>query len=57
MTFPVALVFADVQAPAWSTPTDEQSYHDETHEKPDIHFLKQNFYREAALPRSRLFHH
>ncbi len=31
------------------TPTDEQFYHDETREKPNIQFLKQHFYREGRL--------
>ena len=39
----------DVQAPATSTPTDEQFFEDDTHSKPDINFLKQHFYREGRL--------
>ncbi|RYP81038.1 hypothetical protein DL770_006028 [Monosporascus sp. CRB-9-2] len=31
------------------TPRDEQFYQDETHEKPNIQFLKQHFYREGRL--------
>lgn len=40
---------ADVQAPATSKPTDEQFFSDSTHTKPNIHFLKQHFYREGRL--------
>lgn len=39
----------EVQAPATYKPTDEQFFHDETHTKPDIAFLKQHFYREGRL--------
>ncbi|KAI6782419.1 Serine/threonine-protein phosphatase 2B catalytic subunit-like protein [Emericellopsis cladophorae] len=42
-------VCKDVQAPATSTPTDEQFFEDETHTKPNIKFLKQHFYREGRL--------
>ncbi|KAG7123427.1 Serine/threonine-protein phosphatase 2B catalytic subunit like [Verticillium longisporum] len=42
-------VCKDVQAPAMQKPTDEQFFHDETHSKPDINFLKQHFYREGRL--------
>jgi serine/threonine-protein phosphatase 2B catalytic subunit len=42
-------VCKDVQAPAMFKPTDEQFFHDETHTKPDINFLKQHFYREGRL--------
>ncbi|KAL1896534.1 3',5'-cyclic-nucleotide phosphodiesterase (PDEase) (3':5'-CNP) [Sporothrix stenoceras] len=42
-------VCKDVQAPATYKPTDEQFFHDETHTKPDIAFLKQHFYREGRL--------
>lgn len=42
-------VSKDVQAPATYKPTDEQFFHDETHTKPDINFLKQHFYREGRL--------
>ena len=40
---------ADVQAPAMSKPTDEQVYTDDYKSMPDIHFLKQHFYREGRL--------
>lgn len=43
------LTVADVQAPATYKPTDEQFFHDETHTKPNITFLKQHFYREGRL--------
>ncbi|KAK4075889.1 hypothetical protein Trihar35433_2449 [Trichoderma harzianum] len=36
-------------APAMFKPTDEQFFEDDTHEKPDINFLKQHFYREGRL--------
>lgn len=39
----------DVQAPAMSKPTDEQFFEDDTHQKPDINFLKSHFYREGRL--------
>ncbi|RYO92973.1 hypothetical protein DL766_005363 [Monosporascus sp. MC13-8B] len=42
-------VCKDVQAPAMFTPSDGQFYQDETHEKPNIQFLKQHFYREGRL--------
>ncbi|CAK7567105.1 MAG: 3',5'-cyclic-nucleotide phosphodiesterase (PDEase) (3':5'-CNP) [Sporothrix epigloea] len=42
-------VCKDVQAPATYKPTDEQFFHDETHTKPNIAFLKQHFYREGRL--------
>ncbi|EGY18035.1 serine/threonine-protein phosphatase 2B catalytic subunit [Verticillium dahliae VdLs.17] len=42
-------VCKDVQAPAMQKPTNEQFFHDETHSKPDINFLKQHFYREGRL--------
>jgi serine/threonine-protein phosphatase 2B catalytic subunit len=42
-------VCKDVQAPATSTPTDEQFFDDASHSKPDINFLKQHFYREGRL--------
>ncbi|TLD16160.1 uncharacterized protein PgNI_02414 [Pyricularia grisea] len=42
-------VCKDVQAPAMFKPTDEQFFEDESHEKPDITFLKQHFYREGRL--------
>lgn len=42
-------VCKDVQAPAMFKPTDEQFFEDESHEKPNITFLKQHFYREGRL--------
>ncbi|XWW95591.1 hypothetical protein V2A60_003556 [Cordyceps javanica] len=42
-------VCKEVQAPATSKPTDEQFFSDSTRTKPDIHFLKQHFYREGRL--------
>ncbi|KAH8177258.1 calcineurin-like phosphoesterase domain-containing protein [Sarocladium implicatum] len=42
-------VCKDVQAPAMSKPTDEQFYTDDSKSMPDIHFLKQHFYREGRL--------
>ncbi|KAK0752169.1 Serine/threonine-protein phosphatase 2B catalytic subunit [Schizothecium vesticola] len=42
-------VCKDVQAPAMLKPTDEQFFEDESHQKPDIQFLKQHFYREGRL--------
>ncbi|KAH6654974.1 calcineurin A CNA1 [Truncatella angustata] len=42
-------VCKDVQAPATFTPSDEQFFEDETHQKPNITFLKQHFYREGRL--------
>ncbi|KAM3505662.1 hypothetical protein MY10362_002814 [Beauveria mimosiformis] len=42
-------VCKDVQAPATCKPTDEQFFSDSTRTKPDIHFLKQHFYREGRL--------
>lgn len=32
-----------------SKPTDEQFFEDDTHQKPDINFLKSHFYREGRL--------
>ncbi|KAM3513691.1 hypothetical protein MY11210_002702 [Beauveria gryllotalpidicola] len=42
-------VCKDVQAPATFKPTDEQFFSDSTRTKPNIHFLKQHFYREGRL--------
>ncbi|GAA5905825.1 serine/threonine-protein phosphatase 2B catalytic subunit [Sporobolomyces salmoneus] len=42
-------VVKEVQAPAFSKPTDQQFYTDETKTKPDIAFLKNHFYREGRL--------
>ncbi|KAG8157450.1 hypothetical protein KVR01_012834 [Diaporthe batatas] len=42
-------VCKDVPPPAWLPPTDEEFYHDETHEKPNIQFLKQHFSQEGRL--------
>lgn len=44
------VVSPDVQAPAMSTPTDEQFWADGVpNSKPDVQFLKQHFYREGRL--------
>ncbi|CAD6945764.1 unnamed protein product [Tilletia controversa] len=42
-------VIKDVQAPAFSKPTDEQFYSKTDPTKPDIAFLKNHFYREGRL--------
>ncbi|GAA5836736.1 hypothetical protein JCM11251_002712 [Rhodosporidiobolus azoricus] len=42
-------VVKEVQAPAFSKPTDDQFYHDSSRSKPDIAFLKNHFYREGRL--------
>lgn len=44
-------VIKDVQAPAMSTPTDEQFFANRGQDrtKPDIAFLKNHFYREGRL--------
>lgn len=42
-------VVKDVQAPAFSKPTDDQFYSDDSKTKPDIAFLKNHFYREGRL--------
>ncbi|THH30998.1 hypothetical protein EUX98_g3182 [Antrodiella citrinella] len=42
-------VVKEVQAPAMSTPTDEQFWSKEDPTKPDIAFLKNHFYREGRL--------
>ncbi|GAA6061322.1 hypothetical protein JCM10212_003212 [Sporobolomyces blumeae] len=42
-------VVKDVQAPAFSKPTDAQFYADDARTKPDIAFLKNHFYREGRL--------
>lgn len=39
----------EVQAPAFSKPTDEQFYHPDDPSKPNLAFLKQHFYREGRL--------
>ena len=39
----------DVQAPAFSVPTDEQFFSPQDRSKPNIQFLKQHFYREGRL--------
>lgn len=38
-----------MQAPASTTPTDEQFWSSEDNTKPDLQFLKQYFYREGRL--------
>lgn len=42
-------VVKDVQAPAFTKPTDEQFWSKEDPSKPDIAFLKNHFYREGRL--------
>lgn len=42
-------VVKDVQAPAFSKPTDEQFWSTQDPSKPDIAFLKNHFYREGRL--------
>ncbi|KAE8267263.1 hypothetical protein A4X09_0g5090 [Tilletia walkeri] len=42
-------VIKDVQAPAFSKPTDEQFFSKTDPTKPDIAFLKNHFYREGRL--------
>lgn len=42
-------VCKDVQAPATSPPTDEQFWSPQDRSKPNLHFLKQHFYREGRL--------
>jgi len=42
-------VVKEVQAPAFTKPTDQQFYSDESRQKPDIAFLKNHFYREGRL--------
>ena len=42
-------VVKDVQAPAFSKPTDEQFFSAQDPTKPDIAFLKNHFYREGRL--------
>lgn len=45
----VERVIKDVQAPAFSKPTDEQFFSAQDPSKPDIAFLKNHFYREGRL--------
>ena len=45
----VERVVKDVQAPAFSKPTDEQFFSAQDPTKPDIAFLKNHFYREGRL--------
>jgi serine/threonine-protein phosphatase 2B catalytic subunit len=45
LTFPGA----DVQAPAFRPPTDQEFFSPEDRSKPNIQFLKQHFYREGRL--------
>lgn len=40
---------ADVQAPAFHPPTDEQFFSPQDRSKPNLQFLKQHFYREGRL--------
>ena len=40
---------ADVQAPAFHPPTDEQFFSPSDPNKPNLQFLKQHFYREGRL--------
>ena len=40
---------SEVQAPASTTPTDEQFWSPEDNTKPNLQFLKQYFYREGRL--------
>ncbi|PNP53316.1 hypothetical protein THARTR1_06010 [Trichoderma harzianum] len=47
--FTIHMMEDGTQAPAMFKPTDEQFFEDDTHEKPDINFLKQHFYREGRL--------
>ncbi|KAI0398320.1 serine/threonine-protein phosphatase 2B catalytic subunit [Xylariaceae sp. FL0594] len=42
-------VCKDVQAPAVFPPNDDQFFEDDYHNKPNIAFLKQHFYREGRL--------
>ncbi|PLB45949.1 serine/threonine-protein phosphatase 2B catalytic subunit [Aspergillus steynii IBT 23096] len=42
-------VVKEVQAPALTTPTDEQFWSPEDPSKPNLQFLKQHFYREGRL--------
>lgn len=41
--------FADVQAPAFHPPTDEQLFSPQDRSKPNLQFLKQHLYREGRL--------
>ncbi|TCD68369.1 3',5'-cyclic-nucleotide phosphodiesterase (PDEase) (3':5'-CNP) [Steccherinum ochraceum] len=49
-------VVKEVQAPAMSTPTDEQFWSKEDPTKPDIAFLKNHFYREGRLTHEQATH-
>ncbi|KAI5294542.1 3',5'-cyclic-nucleotide phosphodiesterase (PDEase) (3':5'-CNP), partial [Ascosphaera pollenicola] len=40
---------AEVQAPAFTKPTDDQFWHPDDPSKPNLAFLKQHFYREGRL--------
>nr|ATL24950.1 calcineurin catalytic subunit A2 [Epichloe festucae] len=42
-------VCKNVQPPAWTIPTHEDFYENEAHERPNIKFLKQYFFREGRL--------
>ena len=45
----VERIVKDVQAPAFSKPSDEQFFSSQDPSKPDIAFLKNHFYREGRL--------
>lgn len=49
-------VIKDVQAPAFSKPTEEQFWSRQDPSKPDIAFLKNHFYREGRLTDDQALH-
>ena len=49
-------VIKDVQAPAFSKPTEEQFWSRQDPSKPDIAFLKNHFYREGRLTDEQALH-
>ena len=49
-------VIKDVQAPAFSKPTEEQFWSKQDPSKPDIAFLKNHFYREGRLTDEQALH-
>lgn len=49
-------VIKDVQAPAFTKPTEEQFWSRQDPSKPDIAFLKNHFYREGRLTDEQALH-
>ena len=46
---PAKPTLQDVQAPAFHPPTEDQFFSPNDRSKPNLHFLKQHFYREGRL--------